>query len=143
MTMSPQCAPLTSWTGARAHALQRSLRMSNLAFAVHLGVSVRSVAGWHQKPGRNLAQGTQDILNDALERAPQQARAQFTALVSEVSSDDEGGADRPGQEPASRSAGNDAGCLAEGPGWLPDLDRSVSLLDGLAVADLADGPVAE
>jgi hypothetical protein len=27
------------------------------------------------------------------------------------------------------------------PGWLPDLDRSVSLLDGLAVADLADSPV--
>jgi hypothetical protein len=31
----------------------------------------------------------------------------------------------------------------KGPGWLPDLDQSVSLLDGLATADLADSPAAE
>jgi hypothetical protein len=133
---------ITSWTGARAYALQRSLRMTNEAFAGHVGVSVRSVAGWHQKPGRVLAQGTAELLEGALERASEQAKAQFAALVSEVSGQD-GDADQPGQEPASRYAENDAGCLAEGPGWLPDLDRSVSVLDGLAVADLADGPVAE
>ena len=43
----------------------------------------------------------------------------------------------------SRSVGNDGAALADQPGWLSDLDRSVSLLDGLAVADLADSPVAE
>ena len=108
--------------------------MSNLAFAVHVGVSVRSVAGWHQKPGRVLAQGTVELLEGTLERACEQAKARFAALVSEVSGHD-GDADQPGQEPASRYGGDDAGCLAEGPGWLPEVDRSVSLLDGLAVAD--------
>jgi hypothetical protein len=136
--------------------------MSNLSFAVHVGVSVRSVAGWHQKPGTVMAQGTQELLDDALERASERAKAQFTMLANEASSH-EGGAgsvplltsDRvlspapgmmsgrqPGQEPVPSTAGHDAGGLADGPGWLDDLDRSVSLVDGLAVADLADGPVA-
>jgi hypothetical protein len=142
---------ITSWTGGHAYALQRSLRMTNQSFAGHLGVSVRSVAGWHQKPGRVLAQGTAKLLDDALERASQRARAQFTALLSGVDGR-EGGAVlvpsvasglQPEQEPVLRSVGNDGAGLADQPGWLSDLDRSVSLLDGLAVADLADSPVAE
>ena len=75
---------ITSWTGGHACALQRALRMTNQSFAEHLGVSVRSVAGWHQKPGRVLAQGTAKLLDDALERASQRAKAQFTALLSGV-----------------------------------------------------------
>jgi hypothetical protein len=154
---------ITSWTAARAHALQRSLRMTNQSFAAHLGVSVRSVAGWHQKPGTVLAQATQEILDAALEQAPELAKAQFTALVSEVSSHEGGtdevpllasgrvvspgqgliGGQRPGQEPVFDMAGHDAGGLGDGLGWLPDLDRSVSLLDRLAVADLADSPAAQ
>jgi hypothetical protein len=76
---------ITSWNGTRACALQRSLRMSNLAFAVHVGVSVRSVAGWHQKPGRVLAQGTAELLEAALGTASERAKAQFAALTSEAS----------------------------------------------------------
>jgi hypothetical protein len=41
---------IEGWNGASACALQAALRMSNEAFAVDLGVSVRTVAGWHQKP---------------------------------------------------------------------------------------------
>jgi hypothetical protein len=137
--------------------------MTNQSFAEHLGVSVRSVAGWHQKPGTVLAQGTQEILDEALERAPERAKAQFAALMSGASGNDCGSevvlplaSDRdlslgqgpengrqPVQEPAPGPAEHNAGCLAEDPGWVCDVDRSVSLLDGLAVADLADSPVAE
>ena len=60
---------IASWTGGHACALQRSLRMSNQSFAVHLRVSVRSVAGWHRKPHTILAHDTQKIL-DAISRIP-------------------------------------------------------------------------
>jgi hypothetical protein len=73
---------IASWTGSRAHALQQSLRMTNEAFAAYLGMSVRSVAGWHKKPGTVLAQQTQDILDEALERAPDRARAQFAQFLA-------------------------------------------------------------
>jgi hypothetical protein len=136
---------ITSWTGGHAYALQRSLRMTNQSFAEHLDMSVRSVAGWHQKPDTVLAQATQDILDKALDRAPERAKAQFSVLIG-----DEGGADpgplltgEPAREPVPSTAEDDVGSLAEGPGWLPDVDQSVSLLDGLAEADLADSPVAE
>lgn len=72
---------IASWTGGHAYALQRSLRMTNESFAEYLEVSVRSVAGWHQKPGTIPAQRTQDILNTALERAPDGVKAQFAQLV--------------------------------------------------------------
>jgi hypothetical protein len=130
---------ITSWTGGHAYALQRSLRMTNQSFAEHLDMSVRSVAGWHQKPDTVLAQATQDILDKALDRAPERAKAQFSVLIG-----GEGGAGpgplrtgEPAHEPVLSSASEDAGCLAEGPGWLPDVDRSVSLLDGLAEAPMA------
>ena len=37
---------VSSWTGARAHALQQALRMTNEAFAEHLGAAVRTVTYW-------------------------------------------------------------------------------------------------
>src|SRR5258708_5858670 len=73
---------VTSWTGGDAHALQRSLGMTNESFAAYLGVSVRSVAGWHRKPGTIPAQATRDILDSALERAPDRAKAQFATLLA-------------------------------------------------------------
>jgi DNA-binding transcriptional regulator YiaG len=42
--------PVSGWTGRTACQLQASLRMSNESFAAHLGVAVRTVASWHQKP---------------------------------------------------------------------------------------------
>jgi hypothetical protein len=76
----PLIAP---WTGGRAHALQQSLRMTNEAFAEYLGVSVRSVAGWRETPGRVPAQRTQEILDTALERAPDRTKAQFALLAGQ------------------------------------------------------------
>lgn len=38
------------WTGQTACALQAALRLSNDAFAAHLGIATRTVANWHEKP---------------------------------------------------------------------------------------------
>jgi len=37
---------VTTWSGSRADALRRALRMTNEAFAEHLGVAARTVAYW-------------------------------------------------------------------------------------------------
>ena len=55
--------------------------MSNQAFAGHLGMAVRTVAYWHQRPGKPLALASQAILDDALERAPDRVKAQFAQLA--------------------------------------------------------------
>jgi hypothetical protein len=65
---------ITSWTGADATALQQSLRMSNMVFAEHLGVVVRTVAYWHKRPEIVPTLAVQGLLDRALERAPDRAR---------------------------------------------------------------------
>jgi hypothetical protein len=74
--------PPNGWTGQTASALQAALRMTNEAFADHLGVAVRTVAGWHEKPTLRQKSGMQRILDTALDRAPQAARDRFAALVA-------------------------------------------------------------
>ncbi len=41
---------VASWTGGRADTLRQALRMTNEAFAEHLGVAVRTVAYWRARP---------------------------------------------------------------------------------------------
>ena len=41
---------VASWTGDRADALRQALRMTNESFAGHLGVAVRTVAYWRNRP---------------------------------------------------------------------------------------------
>ncbi|WP_410605012.1 NUDIX hydrolase [Amycolatopsis sp. lyj-90] len=55
--------------------------MSNEAFADHLGVAVRTVAGWHSKPDVTPRSEMQDALDTALERASDRAKARFAQLV--------------------------------------------------------------
>ena len=42
---------IASWTGGQADALRQALRMTNESFADHLGVAVRTVAYWRNRPG--------------------------------------------------------------------------------------------
>jgi hypothetical protein len=74
---------VTTWTGARADALRRALRMTNESYAEYLGVAVRTVAYWRQKPETIPQPGIQETLDAALERAPVRAKAQFAALAVE------------------------------------------------------------
>jgi hypothetical protein len=71
------------WTGGRADILRQALRMSNEAFAKHLGIATRTVAYWRARPDIVLRPGTQEILDVALARAPQQVQAQFGLLMAE------------------------------------------------------------
>src|SRR6266567_4949699 len=71
------------WTGETACTLQAALRLSNEAFAEHLGIGVRTVAAWHQKPSLRPRPEMQQLLDTALGQAPEPARARFAALAGD------------------------------------------------------------
>jgi hypothetical protein len=74
---------VSSWTGARADALRRALRMTNEAFAEHLGVAVRTVAYWRARPGSVPKPDVQEALDTVLVQAPEPVRAQFWLILAE------------------------------------------------------------
>jgi hypothetical protein len=74
---------VASWTGERANLLRQALRMTNEAFAEHLGVAVRTVASWRTRPDIVPLPAMQEILDTALARASERARAQFRLLLAE------------------------------------------------------------
>jgi tetratricopeptide (TPR) repeat protein len=61
--------------------------MGNESFAEYLGVAPRTVAYWRKRPEMVPQPDKQAILDTALDKAPERAKAQFAVLVSEVSSD--------------------------------------------------------
>ncbi|WP_030757350.1 NUDIX hydrolase [Streptomyces sp. NRRL F-5135] len=69
-----------TWTGHAACALQAALRMTNEGFAAHLGVAVRTVAGWHKDPEIVPRSETQQILDIAYERADASVHRRFSGL---------------------------------------------------------------
>lgn len=73
--------PVTGWTGQTACALQAALRLSNEAFAEHLGIGVRTVAAWHQKPTLRPKSEMQQLLDTAFEKAPAAAKERFAVLT--------------------------------------------------------------
>jgi hypothetical protein len=75
--------PVTGWTGRAACALQAALRQSNEAFAEHLGIGVRTVAAWHQKPTLRPRPEMQQVLDTALEQASPAIKARFAVLVGD------------------------------------------------------------
>ena len=62
---------VTTWTGWHANAFRQALRMTNEEFAEHLDVSVRTVVYWRARPEMVPRQGMQQILDVALQRAPE------------------------------------------------------------------------
>ncbi len=84
---------VAKWTGRHANALREALRMTNEDFAEHLQIAVRTVAYWRSDPGMVPRQGMQQILDVALERAPELACAQFRRLLAEAGSASAPGAD--------------------------------------------------
>ena len=74
---------VASWTGGDADLLRKSLRMTNESFAEYLGVVVRTVAYWHKRAQMTPTPANQEILDTALERAPDRAKAQFALLLAE------------------------------------------------------------
>ena len=70
------------WTGRAACALQAALRLTNESFAEHLGIAVRTVAAWHQKPTLKPKSEMQQLLDTALNQAAPAAQARFTELLT-------------------------------------------------------------
>ena len=70
---------VTGWTGESACVLQAALRMSNESFARHLGIGVRTVASWHEKPKLRPRPDMQQLLDAALARADKAASDRFAA----------------------------------------------------------------
>jgi tetratricopeptide (TPR) repeat protein len=123
----------TSWTGARADALRRARRMTHESFAAHLGVGVRTVAYWRQRPDTIPQQQMQDILDSALERASEETKARFLQLVAEADHAPSDGADWGQSSAPGGLAQTEAGPLVES-------GQTVAVLDDLIGADMADRP---
>lgn len=70
------------WTGRAASALQAALRLTNESFAEHLGIGVRTVAAWHQKPTLKPKSEMQQLLDTALEQAPLAVKTRFTQFLA-------------------------------------------------------------
>src|SRR3569833_502930 len=74
---------VASWTGSKADTLRQALRMTNEAFAEYLGVAVRTVAYWRQRPDVVPRPAMQEALDTALERAPARVKSQFNLLIEQ------------------------------------------------------------
>ena len=74
---------VSSWTGARADALRRALRMTNEVFAERLGAAVRTVAYWRARPGSVPQPVMQEALDTILAQASERAQAQFWLSLAE------------------------------------------------------------
>ncbi len=75
---------IATWSGGRADLLRQAFRMTNESFAEYMTVSVRTVANWRGNPDVIPRPAIQDILDAALERVPDQVKAQFALLISEA-----------------------------------------------------------
>src|SRR5918997_642146 len=73
---------VNAWTGRTACALQAALRLTNEAFAAHLGIAVRTVATWHQRPDLIPKAEMQQLLDTALEQAPDTTKTRFSRLIT-------------------------------------------------------------
>ena len=64
--------------------------MTNESYAEYLSVSVRTVANWRGNPYVIPRPAIQDILDAALERAPDRVKAQFALLIGEAETSNQG-----------------------------------------------------
>jgi hypothetical protein len=121
---------VASWTGSRADALRRALRMTNETFAAHLGVAVRTVAYWRAQPEVVPRPGMQEILDTALATAPASVQEQFRLVLAEPAS-------LANHPPAWAAAGDDLDHLAEWLGTSSTSDEAIGQVEQTTAA-LAD-----
>ncbi|MFD5419455.1 NUDIX hydrolase [Streptomyces sp. NPDC127069] len=75
---------IDTWTGRMACWLQASLRLGNQAFADHLGVALRTVAGWHAQPDLVPRHDIQSALDTVYEKAPAAVHARFARFATQA-----------------------------------------------------------
>lgn len=71
-----------TWTGREVAALMVARRMTNEAFAEHLGASVRSVATWRAKPTAVPRQDMQQLLDTSYELLQPKELRRFVHALS-------------------------------------------------------------
>ncbi|MGP3924753.1 NUDIX hydrolase [Streptomyces sp. 8N616] len=77
------------WNGQYACTLQAALRMTNEAFATHLGIGIRTVAAWHADPTIIPRAEIQQLLDSVYEKASPAVRQRFQLLVASSSTADD------------------------------------------------------
>ncbi|MFE2047957.1 NUDIX domain-containing protein [Streptomyces sp. NPDC059459] len=70
-----------TWTGRSACLLQAAMRMTNEAFAEHLGISERTISRWHASPDMVHRTEVQQILDIAHREAKDDVRHRFALLL--------------------------------------------------------------
>ncbi len=120
---------VTGWTGRTACALQSAMRLSNEAFAARLGIGLRTVAGWHQKPALRPKSEMQQLLDTALAQAEPSVRARFAVLTANPLGGDAGSLEDNAAADAERQLDNDQNIsqacerLDQDAGWQPGTAR--------------------
>ena len=112
-------ATVDRWTGRQVRALRESLRMTQVEFARHIGVSDRTAAYWDSNAGMTPRSEMQAALDTALVQASPEARERFADAL----------APRPSAHPAS-------GASPATP--LLDADEAASLRRSLALSQRID-----
>ncbi|WP_055693707.1 NUDIX hydrolase [Streptomyces prasinopilosus] len=72
---------VSTWTGRSACLLQQAMRMTNEAFAEHLGISERTISRWHAQPAMTHRSEVQQILDTAHEQAGEAVQRRFALLL--------------------------------------------------------------
>jgi 8-oxo-dGTP diphosphatase len=75
---------IKEWSGHSARQLQAALRLTNEGFSAHLGVAVRTVAGWHERPDTVPRAEIQQALDSLLDGLDPAAAQRFGALMGAV-----------------------------------------------------------
>jgi hypothetical protein len=70
---------IDEWTGRHANALRAALRLTNEAFAEHLGIAPRTVTKWRERPEMVPSPQLQEALDTSLRDAAPDARLRFNA----------------------------------------------------------------
>lgn len=73
---------IAQWDARRACLLQSAYRHTNESFARDLGVAVRTVAAWHERPDLVPRAEIQAILDTKLEKAPTAVATRFERLLA-------------------------------------------------------------
>lgn len=124
-----------NWTGQAACALQSALRMTNEAFAAHLGIGIRTVASWHQRPEMVPKAVMQQVLDEALQRASIDQKRRFAQLVGTDVADDITLADAERKVNADPNIGALVEWLDKQAGWTPGTARR-KVIERLAVTEV-------
>src|SRR5215207_6619371 len=80
---------IDQWTGRHARSLQAAMRLTNEAFAEHLGVSPRTIAKWRERPGMVPSPQLQEALDTSLTLTTEDTRARFAANLNLTLTDDD------------------------------------------------------